>query len=244
MHIDELIALAGRRDTPAPAELPAEIATVLAALAECDAAHDEAQAAIAAAEQARRTLLLDTSSTGVTKLIAANERLAGLRLQLERLAALEPQLVARLRHLEAAQKEAAVERLVETYRSAIAAFAAAMRGALAARANLVRIRGVAVQSGMERLLGVMDLPSEQFPLNGEALATFLAGATSQLAHAIARPRPPELHTVRFLELHPPYRTNECAGFEAAIAWRLVDSGVAVFADPKRRPLRPAVKAEG
>ena len=224
MSIDEMAAVSARRDTPAPADLPAEIATVLAALAECDGAHDAAQAEIAAAEQARRRLLLDSSPTGTAKLVQANEHLAGLRLQLER-----------------AQKEAAIARLVETYRAAIDAFGAAMRGALAARANLVRVRQIAVESGLERLLGQMDLPHEQFPLNAEALGQFIAGATSQLAHAAARPRPPELHTVRFLELHPPYRTNECAGFPASGAWALVDAGLAVFVDPKRRPPSPAVK---
>ena len=241
MSIDEMAAVSARRDTPAPADLPAEIATVLAALAECDGAHDAAQAEIAAAEQARRRLLLDSSPTGTAKLVQANEHLAGLRLQLERLGALEPQLVARLRQLERAEKEAAIARLVETYRAAIDAFGAAMRGALAARANLVRVRQIAVESGLERLLGQMDLPHEQFPLNAEALGQFIAGATSQLAHAAARPRPPELHTVRFLELHPPYRTNECAGFPASGAWALVDAGLAVFVDPKRRPPSPAVK---
>lgn len=243
MSINELVALAATDEIPPGAELPAAVAEVEAALAAHGSLYADTHGKIAALERDRLTLLLDASDVGVKKLIACNEALGRHKLDAERLAAVEPRLLARLRALDEAGKRDALGRIIEAYRTTISAFGSAMRAALQARENMVRARELAVASGFERVLGVMDLPSLQFPIEGSAIARFVVGATAQLEAAVSRPKPPDLHVVRFVASHPPYRVGERAGFSASHAWALVDGEQAVFADPKRRPPRPATKTE-
>jgi hypothetical protein len=237
--ITDLLAIA-RTDLPADAESRrAALLDCESALSRCDTARDDIARDIAEATARRRELLL---AEGQERAVAGLDRtLDALRADAERLDLIEEELVRRCHHLDAATRQRAVADLAQAYLVAVDAFASAARAAADARGAVIRVREAAVRAGHESRLGLFELPAEQFPLNHEHIARFAAGAKMAAAQMQARQPPPPLFPVRFLKAAGLHNANEVAGFTAEQAWFLVDSEIAAWHDPRRRPPRPAAK---
>lgn len=228
-------ARAQKGDTLTAADDPVAIET---AMDDANEAMAAIRTELAALDGHRRELLLEDGTDAA--IAAIDQKRAQALIQIDRLAALQPRLAARLREARAGVEKAAAASLRGRYALALDHFAGALTAAIDAREKLVALRQEACESGFGNRLDSLPLPSISLGLTYASNAQFHRGAYEVLSNWANESRTSqEVFTVRFTAPWPPYHAEEMAGFDATQAWRLVNAGVAVFVDPKRMPPEPA-----
>lgn len=209
--------------TPAPSHRAAEIENALHGLVTERA---EVQAELGSIGQQRASLLARDGTDD--QIIELDQRSDRLRLRLERLDQIEPELAERLDGLHAEVKADSIGAMKDRYRAAILKFGAALRAASAAREALAVIREEAAAAGHSESTAFMEIPSISLGITHESASIFERGALSQLYHwqppdPADRPR-----VVQFSKAWGSYRAGEIAGFRRAEAALLVSHGNAIF----------------
>lgn len=222
---------------PPPSALD-QAAAVEAALHEVAAERAEVEAQIFGLGRRRHALLATDSEQADAELLALSDQVERLKLRLERLDGIEPELRTRLGECHHAAAADALGAMKDRYRAAIVRFGKALAAAAEAREALVTLREEAAEAGHDASSRYMELPVIALGISYEAARTFTRGALSALYHwqppaPAAKPR-----KVRFTKSWGAYLAGEAAAFPSAQAASIVGHGLAAYADdaPEDGPL--------
>lgn len=186
----------------------------------------------------RRPLLLDGTPHARKQMAELDKLRESLALDLERLDAAEEALVDRCRKLDAAHRRHQINDFLSEYEELVRTWGSVMLAAVQARGAIAEFRSRMAAAGFESLFGQFPIPHPTFPHHAGQIEIFCSQSIGQARQMTVRPRNADCYPITFTESFPPYRSGETAGFAAATAWKLVEAGVAAFADPRRRPPRP------
>ncbi|MGC8526143.1 hypothetical protein [Acidiphilium sp.] len=209
--------------TPAPSDRAAEIENALHDLVTERA---EVQAELGSIGQQRAALLARDGTDD--QIIELDQRADRLRLRLERLDQIEPELAEKLDGLHAEVKADSIGAMKDRYRAGILRFGAALRAASAAREALADIREEAAAAGHSESTAYMEIPSISLGITHESASQFERGALSRLYHWQPKPPADRPRVVQFATAWGSWRAGERAGFPRAEAALLVAHGKAIF----------------
>ncbi len=239
--MDDLLALVTAPLPEQPPEMRALLPAYENGLARLDALRATGAADIDRLTAERRKLLLDASPAATARIREIDQKTDGLNLDLERGDEIELRLIAGCRYLSAGVKGDEANQIGEMYAAAVRIFCSRMRDVVEAREGLVAVRDLVVRLGLEARLGQLEMPVNPFPADLHAVDTFERGASGTAAQFKTLPTRGELFPVRFTASWDIYHAGDIAGFAAERAWALVDRGIATWANPTRRPPKPAMR---